>query len=99
MFPRIASLVDVRAKGTVRGLAVGTKQGINFLDRAAVAVDDLPHMGDLSGGEGRAGPNFTPRALVAWRPLRMRSMMSGRLTQPGRRTRSGPNKAQERSKT
>ena len=57
MFLHIASLVDVRAKGTIRGLTVGTGQGINFLDRAAVAVDDLPHAGDLGGGEGRAGPN------------------------------------------
>ena len=54
MFPHIASLVDVRAKGTIRGLAVGwARQGINFLDRAAVAVDDLPRAGDLGGGEGR----------------------------------------------
>ncbi len=60
MFPHIASLVDVRAKGTIRGLAVGwARQGINFLDRAAVAVDDLPRAGDLGGGEGRAGPSKT----------------------------------------
>lgn len=59
MFLHIASLVDVRAKGTIRGLTVGTGQGINFLDRAAVAVDDLPRAGDLGGGEGRAGPSKT----------------------------------------
>jgi len=49
LFTHIASLVDVRAKGTIQGLAVGARQGINFLDRAAVAVDDLPRVGDLGG--------------------------------------------------
>ena len=44
---------------------MGARQGINFLDRAAVAVNDLPRAGDLGRGEGRAGPNFTPRTLVS----------------------------------
>ena len=55
------------------------KQGGNLLARAAVAVDELPHVGDLGGGEGQGGPNFTPCALAAWRPLRVRSMMRARL--------------------
>lgn len=32
-----------------------TQQGRNLFDRAAVAVDELPRVVELSGGEGRAG--------------------------------------------
>ncbi len=55
-----------------------TQQGGHFLDRAAVAVDERPRVVELGAVRAVRGPNFTPRALAASRPLRVRSMIRAR---------------------